>query len=302
MSLHTLLPYLACPHCNKSCNQTNNTIHCIGCSRTYPLQHGIPVMYHEDTDTSHIEEEQELAAMMDRSHVGRKDAFSLEQWKQSKKEFWEMVKCTIDPPPKSILNLGCGFDTAGIDLQHKGYTFVHFDIVPEMLARLQREHGAEHCIAGDILHVPFQKEAFDYVVSIDVIHHEANDLRPILKTCYDLLKPGGTLYLEDPNAWGMFQFIKSILLPRPLYRALRELYHTLKGSTHRPANYEFPTNVWKVKRILRELGFTDIVVHPSTDAYPSIGPLNYKLYSLFTWSKWIRTYHNYHYMLSAKKQ
>jgi SAM-dependent methyltransferase len=259
-------------------------------------------MYHASTDTTHVAEETQLAMMMDRTHAGRKDMFSLDQWKQSKKEFWDIVQRTIDVPPKSIINLGCGFDTSGIALERQGYTFVHFDIVPDMLLRLQREHGATFCVTGDILHVPFKKESFDYVISIDVIHHEANDLQPILTTCFDLLKPGGTLYLEDPNAWGMFQFVKSILLPRSLYRSLRELYHTLKRSSHRPATYEFPTNVWRVARLLKEIGFTDVVIQPNQDAYPSIGPMNYRIYALFKWSRWIRTYHNYHYIICAKKE
>lgn len=119
--------------------------------------------------------------------------------------------------------------------------------------------------------LPFKHRAFDYVVSIDVIHHECTRLDRVLASFRDLLKPGGMLFLEDPNAWGMFQLHKSILMPRSVYRYLRSAYHRLKKSEHRPADYEFPTNVWQVTAMLRKLGFEQITLYPHV-AYPSIGP------------------------------
>jgi hypothetical protein len=114
----------------------------------------------------------------------------------------------------------------------------------------------------------------------------------------DLLKPKGTLLLEDPNAWGLFQMSRSIFMPRFVYRSLRSVFHTLKGSTHRPADYEFPTNVWRVMTILRELGFENIKCYPHT-AYPTISERKHRIYCSLGGSKCVRKYHNYHYMLSA---
>ena len=131
-----------------------------------------------------------------------------------------------------------------------------------------------------------------------MIHHESDNLKSLIKSFADLLKPGGSIFLEDPNAWGMFQAPKSILLPKLFYRIMRSKYHKLKQSSHRPADYEFPTNVWKIKGILRNLGFTDIVLYPNK-SYPCISPKAFQLYNLFSGIEYIKKYHSYHYMISA---
>lgn len=169
-----------------------------------------------------------------------------------------------------------------------------------MLYTLQRDFGATSCVAGSLDSLPFRKMSFDYIVSIDVVHHESHKLLVLLESFANLLKPGGLLFLEDPNAWGMFQFVKSILLPKPVHRFLRSTYHRLRGSTQKPADYEFPTSVWRVRRILTELGFCNITVYPN-NAYPCVGPVSLAVYKLFSRTEWVRKYHSYHYMLSAVK-
>ena len=212
-----------------------------------------------------------------------------------------MVKESADGNSKAFINIGCGYDSHFIDYEKEGNMFVNFDLVYQMLITLKDEHGAKSCVAGDVNKLPFKKASFDYVVSIDVIHHESDNLKSLIESFADLLKPGGSIFLEDPNAWGIFQAPKSILLPKPLYRLLRSTYHKLKQSSHRPADYEFPTNVWNMKAILRNLGFTDIVVYPN-NAYPCIGLKAFQIYNLFSSIEYIKKYHNYHYMISAIKK
>jgi len=245
-----------------------------------------------------LHEEEKLAAMMKAPRQTPKERFSMSQWDFSKLEFWTMVQESIQLPPGSMINIGCGYDKNFSHLEQLGYTFINFDMIFDMLDNLQNNSGAKSCVAGDVNSLPFKKGIFDYVVSIDVIHHESKDLFATLQSFRDLLKPGGTLFLEDPNAWGMFQMAKSILLPRPLYIFLRSTYHRLKRSTHRPADYEFPTNVWHVMAMLDKLGFRDIKIHPN-NAHPAISETKYRLYKLLSKFEYIRKFHNYHYMLSA---
>jgi SAM-dependent methyltransferase len=203
--------------------------------------------------------------MMKRKPSSRKDEHNVRQWDRSKDEFWSMVKGEVEPPPGCIVNIGCGYDRRFVEFEKQGYLFVNFDLV-----------------------------------CIDVIHHESEQLHGILAAFHALLKPGGRLFLEDPNAWGMFQMAKSILLPRPVYRLLRSTYHHVKRSSHRPAEYEFPTSVWKVRKLLREVGFSGIRLHPN-ESYPCVGPSAYAAYRVFRKIEYVKTYHNYHYMLSAEK-
>jgi len=296
-----LLYFLACPTCGSELFEAEDSLTCTYCGKEYKVKTGIPLLYPDNMDLEHLRREEDLAKMMKRPRLSRKDRFSSDQWKDSKREFWGMVRDNIAAPPGSFINVGCGYDTHFGDFEQAGYTFVNFDIVYHTLYDLQRNFGARSCAAGDINSLPFKKNSFDYVVCIDVIHHENDKLPVLLESFRNLLKPGGILFLEDLNAWGMFQFAKSVLLPRPLYRFLRSTYHRLGRSAHRPADYEFPTSVWRVKGMFEELGFCGIRVYPN-EAYPGIDPVSFQVYKLFSRIEWVRKYHNYHYMLSGKSQ
>jgi SAM-dependent methyltransferase len=293
-----LLRFLACPACAGDVADSADGLCCTRCGASYEIRHGIPLLYPSSVNTAHLLEEESLAQMMESRPASREEQFRRSQWSHSKQEFWAMVSTRIETPPRSLVNIGCGFDSSAVQLEQQGYDVVHFDMVHRMLDTLQTDRGARSCVAGDATRLPLKKSAFDYVVSVDLIHHESEAVPALLESFRDLLKPGGSLFLEDPNAWGVFQAAKSILLPKPLHRLLRSVYHRLKMSTHRPADYEFPTSVWRVRAILRDLGFKDITVYPNT-AYPCIGQRLFWLWSLLSRFEFTRKYHNYHYMLSA---
>jgi SAM-dependent methyltransferase len=296
-----LIKFLVCPNCGNKLAETKYCLECEICKEEYEVKNGIPILFAPNIEPNHLEQEKKLADMMKREIVTKKDEFSSIQWALSKREFWKMVNDKIGSVPKSIINIGCGYDRSFKQFQEKGYTFINFDIVYDMLYALQSEHKAISCVAGDINKLPFKKRYFDYIVCIDVIHHDSNRIFDILKSFRNLLKSGGSLFLEDPNAWGIFQMAKSIILPKPIYKYLREMYHQIKRSNHRPASYEFPTNVWKVKSILKKLEFENISIYSNT-AYPNITKKRYCIYKALSNFRFIAKYHNYHYMLTAIKK
>jgi SAM-dependent methyltransferase len=296
-----LLRFLACPDCAGALRDSGDALQCVSCAHQFEIRTGIPLLYSKDTDFEHMREEENLAKMMVAPRLNAKERFSAEQWALSKDEFWSIVDRSAQRGGQSFINLGCGYDERFQRIQEQGNTFVNFDMIYDMLHGLQTKASAKSCVGGDINHLPFKKGSFDFAISIDLIHHESNDLPRLLQSFRDLLKPGGTLFLEDPNAWGLFQMWKSVLLPKPLYRQLRSAYHRIKRSEHRPADYEFPTSVWRVKSILQALGFRDIQFYPHT-AYPAIGGSNYRIYRLLSSrSEYLRKYSNFHYMLSATR-
>lgn len=296
----SLLQFLACSDCGGEIGESDkNSLRCSSCGTQYEIRNGIALMYPRDMDLAHMREEEHLASKMRTRSLNPKELFSATQWELSKREFWSTVQNNLPQQgPKSFINIGCGFDKNFAGIERQGSTFVNFDMIHGMLDELQKSVSAKSCVAGDVNRLPFKKGVFDYAISIDVIHHQSEDLPKLLQSFRDLLKPGGTLFLEDPNAWGFFQMSKSIFLPKPVYRFLRSRYHALKRSTDKPADYEFPTNVWRVLSILRELGFREIKVYPHS-AYPCIGTASYRIYKLFSGLDFVRKYNNYHYMLSA---
>lgn len=168
-----------------------------------------------------------------------------------------------------------------------------------MLYRLQCE-GASLCVAGNIEFLPFMEDSIDFVICSDVIHHLSNKIPNLLLSFKRILKPGGFFFLGDVNAWGMFQFLKSKLLPKPLYWFLRSTYHLIKQSDHRPANYEFPTDVWVTQKLFSSLDFVETKIYP-TNLYHCISPSKFQIYKFISKIEWVKKYHNYHYRLSATK-
>jgi SAM-dependent methyltransferase len=295
-----LIDLLACPSCGGDLQTAGSHLACAACKAAYPIISGIPSLYPPGMDLKHLRQESLLAQMMRRKQATATDRFKAAQWQQSKIEFWDIVRAQLAPPPKSLLNIGCGYDTHFISFEQAGYTFVNFDLVHDMLVDLKTNAGATACVAGDMGRLPFKAEAFDCVTCIDVIHHECDKMNLVLESVYALLRPGGFLFLEDPNAWGLFQMAKSALLPRRLYRWIRSIYHKHRPSDHKPADYEYPTSVWEVTAALQRLGFKNITHYPN-ESYPCIGRTAYRTYALLKGFNRIRKYHNYHYMLCAGK-
>ena len=296
-----LIDFLACPDCSSDITIHDEQLMCINCKRSFEVRNGIPCLYSSSINVAHLHEEESLAEKMRRDPSDKKDQFNFAQWEKSKQAFWRMVKNCVKGNEKAYINIGCGYDSNYIEYEKNGNIFVNFDLVYKMLASLKQDYGAKSCVAGDINQLPFKKAVFDYVISIDVIHHECDNVKSIIKSFADILKPDGILFLEDPNAWGIFQVPKSIILPRKLYQLTRRIYHKLKKSSHSPADYEFPTSVWKTKDLLENLGFTDIEVYPN-NSYPCISANAFQIYKLLSSIEYIKKYNNYHYMISAKKK
>jgi SAM-dependent methyltransferase len=291
-----LLRYLACPDCQQPLELSDATLHCPHCRRNYNIQDGIPLLYPRNLDQSHLQEETELAELMHRHHSEKAD-YNAEQWAQSKEDFWDMVEDQIPGRRCSMLYIGSGYDHAFERFQRQGHLFINFDMIPEMLKQL-RTSQAEVCIAGDMNALPFQNNRFDALIVIDVLHHESNHIHDLLKHFSEILVPGGRLFIEDINAWGLFQFYKSILMPKPVYRFLRSFYHSMRHGHYPPAGYEFPTSYPQIRRLLKSLNYHSIQPHP-TRGYPYLNRMNQMIYKQFSKLKPVPRYFNYHYMLSA---
>jgi SAM-dependent methyltransferase len=296
-----LLKVLQCPICAGAISEkADGALICLSCQREYKTEKDILLLYPDKFDQSHLAEEIKLSEEMKKIDETEREKISREQWELSKQEFWAIVKKEIGQSTEGLINIGCGYDENFKYFQDKNYFFVNFDLVPNILENLKNK-GAENCVAGDINHLPFSENSFDNLICIDVIHHESERLEKILGSFAKILKPGGKIFLEDVNAWGLFQFHKSIFMPRFLHRFLRSVYHQLKKTAHQPADYEFPTNPFKVKRILEKIGFTDIKFY-SFDSYPEKSGLPLTVYRILKGVPLVRTYHNFHYFVSAKKK
>jgi SAM-dependent methyltransferase len=296
-----LLKILKCPVCASAVSEkTDRILVCSSCEREFKTENAILLFYPDKFDKIHFEEEIKLAKEMKKADETERERISRQQWELSKNEFWAIVKKEIGQSPTSLINIGCGYDDNFKYFQDRQDFFVNFDLVPGILEDLKNK-GAKNCVAGDINHLPFSENSFDNLVCIDVIHHESKRLEEVLNSFKNILKPDGKIFLEDVNAWGLFQFYKSIFMPRPLHGLLRSVYHRMKKTAHQPADYEFPTNPFRVKKILEEIGFEEVKFYP-LDSYPERGRLLLIIYKVLKILPFIRIFNNFHYCLSAKKK
>lgn len=288
---------IKCPNCMEAMLHQEDRLTCCKCGSEFDVVDGLYYLYPNDMDMEHLNEEILLSKKMCVKEKNDKELFVEKQWAQSKKEFWDMVKKNVFSNDQYILYVGCGFDD-GFKNFSDDKVFINFDIVPDMLKSLMKK-GAKYCVAGDINKMPFRNSSFDCIIIVDVIHHEYERIYDIIASFTGLLKSGGKIFIEDPNAWGLNQFYKSKILPKNIYRTLRKKYHSIKKSTHRPADYEYPTDVWVMKHILERLGYKEINVCDNY-AYPNVGKMFYGFYKMLSGISRVRKYHNFHYMINAK--
>jgi SAM-dependent methyltransferase len=293
-----LLELLACPRCLGELGPGDTQLSCLSCGTQYEIRGGIPVLMPEGIDLEHLAEEEKLGELMSCTPESDKESLSEEQWKLSKQEFWEFVRKNAGTD-KTIVNIGCGVDADFLELGGRN-TLVAFDLMCSLLEKLRDDHGSPYNVTGAVQAVPFRDGAFDAVCCVDLIHHEPDRLPEIFKSFARILKPGGMLFLMDINAWGLTQFWKSKMMPRRMHGALRDRWHRARGTKHRPAPYEFPTDVFGSIKLLEKAGFEGVEAVPLR-SYPNTGKAGVSLYGKFSKNERVRRYHNFHYMIFARR-
>lgn len=114
-----------------------------------------------------------------------------------------------DPPVQTILDAGSGDGNFAVSLADAGFEMYGIDL-SESGVRIAQERGigtfARHSLY-DGLREPFGLNAYDAIISVEVIEHLYAPRRFIAQA-HEALRPGGLLILTTPY-WG---YLKNVLL------------------------------------------------------------------------------------------
>lgn len=117
----------------------------------------------------------------------------------------------LGPPPARMLDVGCGTGVLVEALRTRGYDARGVDVSSRLIetgkARMAARPDSNRF--NNILYSEnfmnsrlFSAESFDLVYSNDVMEHlHPDEAEDFLRKAYDLLRPGGSLWLITPNRW-----------------------------------------------------------------------------------------------------
>jgi 2-polyprenyl-3-methyl-5-hydroxy-6-metoxy-1,4-benzoquinol methylase len=109
-----------------------------------------------------------------------------------------------DPAGLRVLDFGCGEGELAVQLAALGARVTGVDVSPELLslaarrARLDGVADRVRLVEGDIRELEL-RGGFDVVVCAAVLHHV--ELRAVYERLLDLLRPGGTMVIQEPIAF-----------------------------------------------------------------------------------------------------
>ena len=157
-------------------------------------------------------------------------------------------------PTGLILDAGCGPGTSGIVLAELGGTVIGIDISSRAVAVANERAATKRvnfsAVLGDLDNLPARNESFDICYSGWVLHHFP-DIRPALSELALVLKPGGKIFIMEPNESNPSVRLSRLIEGMAERWILRAGWDTPNRSTHLSTDYV---------AALEELGFADIQI------------------------------------------
>lgn len=123
------------------------------------------------------------------------------------------------------LDIGCSGGRYVMGLKDKGFEAIGIDtaIIPLKCAS---ERIDAKLIRASVTDLPFEKERFDLVICIELLHHfEDEVLEKVLEEISDIIKPGGTFIFDVKNKMNPVMWYK--------YKKENSIEFTLKARTNR---------------------------------------------------------------------
>lgn len=193
-------------------------------------------------------------------------AMFLKNWKRYKMSAELFLSLHAVKKSDSILDYGCGFPFVMKIISEAGYQITGYEpYATEDEKSVAAILGMENMY---LTKLPAQK-TYDHILMIDVIEHLAV-IAPFMENIYELLNPGGILFISTPNVmrfdmWKKFVFRKT---GHPT-----SLMKYLKATDHYH-NHQREFTMDELITTLKYFKFSDIQLKTIRDTQPTIAELN----------------------------
>ncbi len=174
-------------------------------------------------------------------------------------EFYKFTAEQLPTKPKSkVLDLGCG---TGLELEEYFTLNPHvhitgIDLSKAMLTALAAKFPDKklNLINGSYFEVPFEKEKYNAVVSVESLHHFTEEQKlSLYQKIFRALKSGGYFILTD-------YFAESQALEKEYFENLEKLKKEQNITDNEFYHYDTPLTVEHEIEILKNAGFPDVKI------------------------------------------
>ncbi len=100
--------------------------------------------------------------------------------------------------PKSILEAGCGRGQWIKGFKELGISISGTDLSQEALYITKQNCSTAILFRSDLRNIPIKSNSYDFIISLGVIEHFAEGIKPILLEHYRILKPHGIMFAHIP--------------------------------------------------------------------------------------------------------
>ena len=157
-------------------------------------------------------------------------------------------------PGMSVLELGCGTGYFTRELACSGANIVAVDVSPDLLEIAKANYSAPNVRyeIQNAYELSYPDAVFDSVVGSSVLHHL--EIEEAVREIYRVLKPGGTIYLTEPN----------MLNPQiAIQKNVPWVKRRLGDSPDETAFFR-----WPLRRLLERKGYRDVRIVPFDFLHP----------------------------------
>jgi SAM-dependent methyltransferase len=160
-------------------------------------------------------------------------------------------------PGMKVLEFGCGTGMFSRRIAATGAILTSIDLSPDLITEAKKESDPNITFQiGDIESLPFPDAVFDAVIGSSVLHHVR--VEKALGQAFRVLKPGKKIAFAEPN------------MMNPQIAVQKNIPFIKRRMGDSPDETAFFR--WPMARLLKRLGYIDIVVEPYDFLHPSIPP------------------------------